>query len=157
LAGCWRVVGNPVFVTKGGHMTKLVIGLAAFVLLAAGGALAGGAITDSSSDDGIRTGTTTNDVTTLGTTTNDTTTAATTTAATTTGVDISGPCDEAEHANDPRCTGVAPAVTRDDNGDDDRRDRGRGRDDVGADDHGGRGRGDEDGNDDRSGSNSGRG
>jgi hypothetical protein len=23
-----------------------------------------------------------------------------------TGVDISGPCDEAEHANDPRCTGV---------------------------------------------------
>src|SRR5215218_5875955 len=34
------------------------------------------------------------------------------------GVDISGPCDEAEHANDPRCTGVnvpaAPApVQRD--------------------------------------------
>ena len=25
--------------------------------------------------------------------------------------DISGPCDEAEHANDPRCTGVAPATT----------------------------------------------
>jgi len=33
----------------------------------------------------------------------------TTTSGTTTGVDISGPCDEAEHANDPRCTGVAPA------------------------------------------------
>jgi hypothetical protein len=27
------------------------------------------------------------------------------------GEDISGPCDEAEHANDPRCTGVAPATT----------------------------------------------
>ena len=26
------------------------------------------------------------------------------------GVDISGPCDEAEHANDPRCTGQVPAV-----------------------------------------------
>src|SRR5688500_4202741 len=25
------------------------------------------------------------------------------------GVDISGPCDEAEHAGDPRCTGQAPA------------------------------------------------
>ena len=24
------------------------------------------------------------------------------------GTDISGPCDEAEHANDPRCTGAAP-------------------------------------------------
>ena len=27
-----------------------------------------------------------------------------------TGVDISGPCDEAEHANDPRCAGQAPAT-----------------------------------------------
>jgi hypothetical protein len=27
------------------------------------------------------------------------------------GVDISGPCDEAEHANDPRCSGQAPATT----------------------------------------------
>ena len=26
------------------------------------------------------------------------------------GVDISGPCDEAEHANDPRCTGQVPAT-----------------------------------------------
>jgi hypothetical protein len=30
------------------------------------------------------------------------------------GVDISGPCDEAEHANDPRCAGQAPAADRDD-------------------------------------------
>ena len=27
-----------------------------------------------------------------------------------TGVDISGPCDEAEHANDPRCTGAGAAA-----------------------------------------------
>jgi hypothetical protein len=27
------------------------------------------------------------------------------------GIDISGPCDEAEHANDPRCAGVAQAAT----------------------------------------------
>jgi hypothetical protein len=27
------------------------------------------------------------------------------------GEDISGPCDEAEHANDPRCAGVAPTAT----------------------------------------------
>jgi hypothetical protein len=48
-------------------------------------------------------------------------TGSTTEIGTTTGDeagDISGPCDEAEHANDPRCTGVTvPGV--DDNGDDD--------------------------------------
>ena len=46
------------------------------------------------------------------------------------GVDISGPCDEAEHANDPRCTGAA---TGDDRGDDDRGDDnfGRGSDNSG--------------------------
>ena len=34
--------------------------------------------------------------------------------------DISGPCDEAEHANDPRCTGVTvPDADDDDNRDDD--------------------------------------
>ena len=27
------------------------------------------------------------------------------------GEDLRGPCDEAEHANDPRCAGVAPATT----------------------------------------------
>jgi hypothetical protein len=37
----------------------------------------------------------------------------TSSAGTTTepGEDISGPCDEAEHANDPRCAGVAPSTT----------------------------------------------
>ena len=34
------------------------------------------------------------------------------------GVDVSGPCDEAEHANDPRCTGVQPRVEDDNVGDD---------------------------------------
>ena len=35
------------------------------------------------------------------------------------GEGVSGPCDEAEHANDPRCTGT-PAAGADDNGADDR-------------------------------------
>jgi hypothetical protein len=66
------------------------------------------------------------------------------------GEDISGPCDEAEHANDPRCTGAATST-------DD-----RGRDDGATDDRSGsdsgRGGGDDDsGGDDRSGSNSGHG
>ncbi|MGD9700940.1 MAG: hypothetical protein AB7Q42_03205 [Acidimicrobiia bacterium] len=68
--------------------------------------------------------------------------------------DISGPCDEAEHANDPRCTGSAAGAGDDsghrggdDDGVDDR--SGHGGDD-GADDHSGRG-GDDDGADDSSG------
>jgi hypothetical protein len=39
-----------------------------------------------------------------------------TTARTTTGIteveDLSGPCDEAEHRNDPRCTGTAANTTK---------------------------------------------
>ena len=65
-------------------MTKLIIGLAAFVLLAAGGALAGGAISDDSSG-----------FTTTGTTTNETTTAETQTTPTDHSARTSGPCDEA--------------------------------------------------------------
>jgi hypothetical protein len=62
-----------------------------------------------------------------------------------TGVDISGPCDEAEHANDPQCTGGATGATgngNDDNsvsaGNDDTAadDHGAGNDDTAADDHG---------------------
>lgn len=59
--------------------------------------------------------------------------------------DLSGPCDEAEHANDPRCAGSAPVADDtsghggDDDGDDDR--SGHGSDDRGGDDdrsgHGG--------------------
>src|SRR4029077_19416864 len=32
--------------------------------------------------------------------------------------DVSGPCDEAEHANDPRCTGVSTGAQDDDGVDD---------------------------------------
>jgi hypothetical protein len=77
------------------------------------------------------------------------------TFTTETGEDISGPCDEAEHADDPRCTGAVGTVT-DRRGDDDRRrrrgpgrgderhedrsgpNRGPGRGDERRDDHGGR-------------------
>ena len=80
-------------------------------------------------------------------------TTATTTGATTTNEagDISGPCDEAEHRNDPRCTGA---------GDDDDSGPGRGGDDDHDDDSGHGGdddRDDDEDGDDRSGSNSGRG
>ena len=68
----------------------------------------------------------------------------TTTTGTTTGEepgeDISGPCDEAEHANDPRCTGVAPQAGDDDRADDGDRhgsNRGHDGDDDSGDDHGG--------------------
>ncbi len=36
------------------------------------------------------------------------------------GEDLSGPCDEAEHANDPRCAGAATAPADDDDPADDR-------------------------------------
>jgi hypothetical protein len=82
------------------------------------------------------------------------------------GVDISGPCDEAEHANDPRCTGVQPGAAPGGAVVDDHRGRGRGRGrggDDGFDDHGGNsgpgGGGDDDsghgGDDDSSGHGSG--
>ena len=63
--------------------------------------------------------------------------------------DISGPCDEAEHADDPECTGVTPAstVVDDDDGDDDDDHGDRSGSGHGGDDHGG--------DEDRSGSNSG--
>jgi len=70
------------------------------------------------------------------------------------GEDLRGPCDEAEHANDPRCTGAATApTTGDDDVADDRGDnsgssnsgpsersgRGGGEDDGGHSGHGGHG------------------
>ena len=47
------------------------------------------------------------------------------------GEDLRGPCDEAEHANDPRCTGAAAQRGNDNNEDagDDHSNRGRGGDD----------------------------
>ena len=63
--------------------------------------------------------------------------------------DVSGPCDEAEHANDPSCTGTAPAAgdeaVADDRGGDtsgpgsSRSGHGGGEDDGGHSGHGGHG------------------
>ena len=165
-------------------MTKLLISL-----LGAGAiATAGYAAAASVDTDPARTvslpGATTND---------DTATATITTAATTTdGVeDVSGPCDEAEHRNDPRCAGTgSPGPSSGSGGDDCRRRRARrrlrpvrrgraperpelhrrrdhrrrrsrrprattGNDDRGGEDRSGHGSGG--GEDDRSGSNSGKG
>jgi hypothetical protein len=47
-------------------------------------------------------------------------------ASRTTAADVSGPCDEAEHANDPRCTTGAATRKADDNGRH-RRGKGKGR------------------------------
>ena len=106
--------------------------------------------------DGTTTGATTTGATTTGaTTTNRTTTTGTTT--TTGGVDISGPCDEAEHANDPRCTGVPQAGDdrgRDDDGDRHGRNRGPG---GGGDDDDNSGHGGDDDNSGSGGGNSGHG
>ena len=101
------------------------------------------------------------------TSTDDTTTLDTTTVGTTTvedddgrepGEDVRGPCDEAEHANDPRCTGLGD--DRNDNsgpGNADDRGHGDARDDNSGpgnaddrDDNSGPGNGDEN-DDDRSG------
>ena len=73
------------------------------------------------------------------------------TGTTETGEDVCGPSDEAEHANDQRCTGGALDDDRGGNSG-----SGRSGADDGDDDHGGRGHGGG-GGDDRSGSNSGRG
>jgi hypothetical protein len=141
-------------------LAVLMVGLFAAVVLAAVDA----------GDDPSTTAGTTVDTTEADTTTDETTTTETTTTETTTtpeprrrddrpagGVDISGPCDEAEQANDPRCTGVQPRVD-DDRGFADHSGRGRGGDDDddrsgpgnGDDDHSGSGHGGDD--DDHSGS-----
>ncbi len=99
-------------------MTKILIGMLSLALIATGGLVAavegfGGSdplpsvsLPGASTTTGTTTGTTTE---TTGTTTGTTTETTGTTTGTTTGddEDISGPCDEAEHANDPRCTGGA--------------------------------------------------
>ena len=70
------------------------------------------------------------------------------------GEDLRGPCDEAEHANDPRCKGAATAPVREDADDDANDDRGaRSGHDAGDDrggnsgpsDNSGRGGGSDDG------------
>jgi hypothetical protein len=140
-------------------MSKLLAGVFAALIVGVGVAAASSL---NSSNDPVRSGdtiSTSDDTTgTTGTTTGTTTDDGTTTT-TGTGADISGPCDEAEHANDSRCTGgpVAGRENADDENADDHRGRGRGRggDDDRGDDHSGRGRGGDGGDEDRSGSNSG--
>ncbi len=77
----------------------LILGVALFGILTAV------VVASQGSDDAVGTGTTTGETTERTTTTEDRTT---TTDDSSVG-DISGPCDEAEHANDPRCSGQAPA------------------------------------------------
>lgn len=161
-------------------MNKVLIGLIGAGVIATGGYAAASGIDNAAP---ART------VSLSGATTTSTTT--TTAAATTddivvgnaaaTGEDVSGPCDEAEHRNDPRCTGAAapaPAqavTTADDDGPgdisgpcdeaehaNDQRCAGGAAadDDSGDDDRSGSGEGSDDdggGGDDRSGSNSGKG
>jgi hypothetical protein len=77
--------------------------------------------------------------------------------------DVRGPCDEAEHRNDPRCTGTPATTTREDNDNDDAdeaedlRGRDDAREDEAGDDRSGSDSGSSHGGDDRSGSNSGKG
>ena len=132
-------------------MTKLLIGLlGAGVLATAGYAASTGLDGTTPARTVSLPAATSPGTTTDGTTTEDTTTAATTIDAApddivvgaTTAVDVSGPCDEAEHAGDPRCSSGGAVADHED--DDDNHGHGRGGD-------GGHGE------DDRSGSNSGKG
>ena len=82
-------------------------------------------------------GSTTNGATTAATTTSATTTTNAKTTGATTTADISGPCDEAEHADDPRCTGGGATDADDDRSGSDQSDENSGR--GGADDNSGHG------------------
>ncbi len=127
---------------------KIVIGLLAAAILGTGGFAFAAGVDDTQPARTVSLPGTTTAATTAATTTDDIVVgnapAATTTAN---GEDISGPCDEAEHANDPRCTGTAA----DDGNDDGNSGPGSGDDD--RDDNSGHGSGH--GNDDSSGHGSG--
>src|SRR5215204_4697102 len=140
-------------------MSKLLAGIIAALIVGVG--VAAASSLTASNTDPVPTGS----ISTLDSNASTGTTESTRTTETTpteTGEDVSGPCDEAEHANDPRCTGGATtqdddrrARSRDDDADDDQHGHGRdhAEDDGGPEDHSGHGR-DDDG-EDRSGSNSG--
>jgi hypothetical protein len=66
-------------------------------------------------------------------------------------VDISGPCDEAEHAGDPRCTGAAGDDDDDNSGPSENSGPGNSEDDGDDEDHSGPGRGGDSDRDDDSG------
>ena len=101
---------------------KIVIGLLAAAILGTGGFAFAAGVDDTQLARTVSVPGTTTAATTAAATTDDivigNAPAATTTAngEDISGLDISGPCDEAEHANDPRCTG---AGTTADEGDDD--------------------------------------
>ena len=122
-------------------MTRLAIGAAAIALIVAGVAFASGI--DGSGDDARRTSSSTTTSTTTGTTTTEDraddrnrrghkakkaklrrkhAARVRRNRVREAGEDVRGPCDEAEHANDPRCTG---AGARDDDRDDHNSGRGR--------------------------------
>jgi hypothetical protein len=99
-------------------MTKAAVIIGALLLLA--GVATAGTLSGLSSSDDSPTVTIPDDSVSVEDATISTGTVEDRTTSVETGEDISGPCDEAEHANDPRCTGVGQA--RDGR-------RGRGRDD----------------------------
>jgi hypothetical protein len=127
---------------------KIVIGLLAAAILGTGGFAFAAGVDDTQPARTVSVPGTTTAATTAAVTTDDIVVgnapAATTTAN---GEDISGPCDEAEHANDPRCTGAAA------DGDDDNSGPGSA-DDNDGDDSSGHGSG-HDNDDDNSGHGSG--
>jgi hypothetical protein len=133
-------------------MNKILIGMLSLALVGTGGLVA--AVEGFGGDDPLPS-LSLPDATTVSTTTG--TTTGTTTAeatGTTTGEDISGPCDEAEQADDPRCTGGAVGDDDDNSGPGSGRDDDDDRDEDDDDDHSGRGHG---GDDDRDDDNPGRG
>ena len=128
---------------------KLMIGLLAAAIIGTGGFAFAAGLDDTQSARTVSLPglSTSDDTTTAETTIEDdvlgTVPATTATTTTTDRLDISGPCDEAEHANDPRCTG---AVDDDDDRDDDNSGPGSGDDDDG--DRSGPNRGSDHDNDD---------
>ena len=118
---------------------KLMIGLLAAAIIGTGGFAFAAGLDDTQSARTVSLpGLSTSEDTTTAETTIDDDVLGTVPATKTNRLDISGPCDEAEHANDPRCTG---AVDDDDDRDDD--------------DNSGPGSGDDDDHGDRSGPNRG--
>ena len=97
---------------------KIMIGLLAAAILGTGGFAFAAGVDDTQPARTVSLPGTTTAGTTAATTTDDIVIGnapATTTTTTTNGEDISGPCDEAEHANDPSCTGAAGDDNDDDN------------------------------------------
>lgn len=124
---------------------KLMIGLLAAAILGTGGFAFAAGLDDSQQARTVSLpGVSTSDDTTTAATTTDDIVIGNPAATTTDGVDISGPCDEAEHASDPRCTGAVD--DDDDRGDDDNSGPGSGSDDH--DDRSGPNRGSDHDNDD---------